>query len=218
MSNPVSEGFYFREGSLPLRRYLLRTHDFETTNFGPELAGKAPEVGDIPPEPVQSGLSRDHWEKQDGARGERSLERWPEEEVYCLKQENGRWVFPQTVVNLGESLDQALERDLTGLEGPFGGKVLDSWLVTKKPIGVYKDGDRRTFFLRSHILAGEPKLDPASPTSSWAWLIPSEIEDRLRSHGDEAMWQAIERILGSSTSADGQTLYPGRSSSSDANA
>lgn len=90
-------------------------------------------------------MPRDHWEQVDAERGERSLERKPEEEVFCLVQtkEGNQWTFPEIVLGQGETLDGAIESRITGTNGWFDGKTMDTWLVTKKPIGMIKKGKER---------------------------------------------------------------------------
>jgi len=114
---------------------------------------------------------RYEWAEKDSERGLKSLERLPEEEVFCmLELEGGKWGFPRTDVEKGEGLDEAVKRGLTGVEGSLGGEGLDSWIVTRKPVGLLVEGESRvsrsvsvmdthtdveqSFFLRSHILAG----------------------------------------------------------------
>ncbi|ORY28653.1 hypothetical protein BCR39DRAFT_534699 [Naematelia encephala] len=196
ISNPTPTNFYFRAGSLPARRFDLRTYEYESATFGKSIAGKAPDVGDIPGEPEVTVLPRDKWEKEDAARKEKSLERWPEEEIFCLVKEKGKWKFPTTRVQDQEVLHEAVDKRLTGVQGALGGEGLDSWLVTKKPIGVVKNGEERTFFLRSHVLAGEPKLSKSSPWSEWAWLSSAEVQARLRKQGDDAFWEDIKGLFG----------------------
>ncbi|OCF33231.1 hypothetical protein I316_04972 [Kwoniella heveanensis BCC8398] len=197
LSSPLPLDFYFKSGSLPLRRHLRAEHEYVKSIYGPRLAGSAPDVGDIPPETEYETTSRDHWEKTDGAqRGEKSLERFPEEEVYCLVRRGEKWVFPQTEVGKLEGLDEAVTRGLTGVEGSLGGKGMDSWIVTRKPVGVVKNGEQRTFFLKGHILAGQPTLSSASGYTSFAWLNASEVEIRLKEQGDEKLWDEIKGIFG----------------------
>jgi hypothetical protein len=100
-------------------------------------------VGDVPGEAPVEEVARDHWVKEDSERGEKSLERWPEEEVYCLVKDGKRWSFPSTTVERGEGLDEAVKRGLVGVEGKLGGQGMDSWLVTRKPVGLLKDGEAR---------------------------------------------------------------------------
>jgi large subunit ribosomal protein L46 len=54
----------------------------------------------------------------------------------------------------------------------------------------------QTFFLRSHILAGEPNPTSESGISTWAWLTPSEIEERLKGQGDEQVWERVQLMFG----------------------
>lgn len=147
LSSPLPLDFYFKTGSLPLRRHLVAEHAFVSETYGKKLSGKAPDVGDIPPETEYEIIERDRWEKADAKRGEKSLERKPEEEVYCLvlkgKDKEGKWAFPDVQVGKLEALDEAVTRGITGVEGSLGGKGMDSWLVTRKPVGMVKDGESR---------------------------------------------------------------------------
>jgi len=144
LSNPLPESFYFREGSLPHRRWQQSEWEYLNKTYGSIIAGPAPEVGDIPAERPVEETSRDHWEKNDAERGDKSLERFPEEEVFCLvEKKEGGWGFPEVVLKEGEGLHEAVEGRITGLDGWFGGKTMDSWLVTKKPIGFVKNGEER---------------------------------------------------------------------------
>jgi len=54
----------------------------------------------------------------------------------------------------------------------------------------------QTFFLRSHILAGEPKLSSSAAFSSWAWLTPKEVEEKLKAQGDEKIWEGLKAMFG----------------------
>jgi large subunit ribosomal protein L46 len=54
----------------------------------------------------------------------------------------------------------------------------------------------QTFFLRSHILAGEPQLSSKAEFSSWAWLTPKEVEEKLKAQGDEKIWEGIKAMFG----------------------
>ncbi|WWD18045.1 hypothetical protein CI109_102492 [Kwoniella shandongensis] len=207
LSSPLPLEFYFKSGSLPLRRHLLSDHEYSSKIYGPRIAGSAPDVGgDIPPETEYEILSRDHFENSDAEtkRGEKSLERYPEEEVFCLVQQeqNKKWTFPQTQVERLEALDEAVTEKVIGVEGSLGGIGMDSWLVTRKPVGVVKDGASRTFFLRGHILAGEPSLSSSSGYSAFAWLSAAEVEDRLRKQGDEKLWESIKGMFGKPESGE----------------
>ncbi|KAK1927709.1 hypothetical protein DB88DRAFT_478955 [Papiliotrema laurentii] len=197
LSNPLPEHFYFREGSLPHRRYQHAEWQYLKETYGPVIAGPEPSVGEIPPEREHEEMPRDHWEQVDAERGERSLERKPEEEVFCLVQtkEGNQWTFPEIVLGQGETLDGAIESRITGTNGWFDGKTMDTWLVTKKPIGMIKKGKERTYFLKSHILAGEPRLTKDAPWKSYAWLTKSELQARL-SEQKQNQWEDVRPVFG----------------------
>jgi large subunit ribosomal protein L46 len=141
ISNPPSQtnAFYFKAGSLPLRRFQQSQYESLKSTYGEKLAGAKPEIGDVPAENPVDFVSRDHWEKEDSKRGEKSLERFPEEEVYCVVKgkEGGKWEVPRVQVEVGESLDDAVGR-IRGIGGWMEGQTMDSWLVTRKPIGSLK--------------------------------------------------------------------------------
>ncbi|RSH77766.1 54S ribosomal protein L17 mitochondrial [Apiotrichum porosum] len=210
LSNPTATNFYFKPGSLPLRRFQEAEYAKEVEYYGAKLVGKAPDVGDVQPEPELVETARDHWAKADEARGETSLERCPEEELFCLIESKGKWTFPSTEVKAGEGLDEAVTARITGVDGALQGKSLDTWLVTRKPIGVVRDGEKRNFFLRSHILGGEPKLSKEAGWSKHAWLTAEEVEARLRKQGDDKVWDNVKAMFGCTTVARGEAPeHPG---------
>lgn len=142
LSNPPSQtnAFYFKSGSLPLRRFQTSQHQYLTDTYGSKLAGAAPDIGDVPSENPVQAFERDHWEKLDSKRGETSLERFPDQEVFCLgNTQAGKWEVPKVQMKQGESLDDAVGR-IRGIGGMMDGEHMDSWLVTRKPIGSMKDG------------------------------------------------------------------------------
>lgn len=143
LSNPLPTDFYFKSGSLALRRYLESEHQVEEKFYGSKIAGPTPDLGEIQPEPPLEEIPRDHWEKADAERGERSLERFPEEEVYFLVQSKGKWTFPSTSLQAGEGLDEAVTSRITGVTGQLGGQGMDTWLVTHKPVGLVRNGEER---------------------------------------------------------------------------
>ncbi|KAL1407484.1 hypothetical protein Q8F55_006917 [Vanrija albida] len=195
-SNPTNTSFYFKQGSLPQRRFLESQYETEVAYYGAEIAGQKPDVGEVQAEPELAVLDRDHWAKADAERGDRSLERAPEDEVYLVVESKGKWTFPSTPLQTGESLDEAVTSRIVGVEGSLGGSTLDTWLVTKKPVGVVRDGEARNFFLRSHILAGEPSLSKDSGYKTHAWLTAPEVEARLRKQGDDKVWESVKGMFG----------------------
>ena len=145
ISNPLPEDVYFSKGSLAHRRYQRAAYDSELDAFGPAIAGKQPNIGEIPPERPAQLLDRDHWANADLARGERSLERCPDEEVFCLVRSKSeeKWGFPEWKMRHNEGLHSTVIDNLTGVNGVMDGKTMDTWLITKKPIGfVRRDQER----------------------------------------------------------------------------
>lgn len=146
LANPVPTQFYFKPGSLPMRRFQLSNHASELATFGPKLAGKAPSLGDVPAEAEVQEVPRDQWAKDDAAkRKEKSLERYPEVEVYCLVKQKGKWTFPRVPIEFhrGEGLDETVRRGVLGVEGSLGGRGMDSWVVSRKPVGMTQEGEER---------------------------------------------------------------------------
>lgn len=143
LSNPPSQtnAFYFKAGSLPLRRFQTTQHEFLTKTYGEKLAGSALDIGDVPAESPVQAFERDHWVKADSKRGEKSLERHPDQEVFCVVKggKSGKWEIPKVGLKQGESLDDAIGR-IRGVGGMMDGEKMDSWLVTRKPIGSIKNG------------------------------------------------------------------------------
>lgn len=146
LSNPLSEEFYFKEGSLPHRRWRRSEWQYLKETYGDIIAGPEPDAGaEIQAERPVDEISRDHWEKEDSKRGEKSLERKAEDEVFCLVQgkEGGQWGFPEVDLGEGQTLHGVVQEKIVGEEGWLGGKTMDSWLVTKKPVGVSQEGEQR---------------------------------------------------------------------------
>lgn len=142
LSNPPAQTnpFYFKSGSLPSRRFQQTQYQYLTETYGSELAGSAPDLGDVPAESPVTPFARDHWEKQDSKRGEKSLERLPDQEVFCIvKSSEGKWEVPRVRLENGENLDDAIAR-IRGVGGMMDGEKMDSWLVTRKPIGSVESG------------------------------------------------------------------------------
>ena len=139
LSNPTPEGFYFKPGSLPLRRFQKQQFEYESTIFG-SLAGAAPEVDDIPVEKIDLP-TRNRWETQDLHRGEQSLNRLPEDELYLVVKQGSKWEFPSTEVERREGLDEAVKLRLLGPKGKLGGETMDAWVVTRSPVGWIKQSN-----------------------------------------------------------------------------
>ena len=53
----------------------------------------------------------------------------------------------------------------------------------------------QTYFLKSHILAGEPRLTKDAPWKSYAWLTKSELQARL-SEQKQNQWEDVRPVFG----------------------
>lgn len=195
LSNPVPTDFYFKPGSLALRRFLAAEHAVEDKIYGSKIAGPTPDLGEIQPEPPLQETSRDHWEKADAERGERSLERFPEEEVFFVVQAKGKWTFPSTSLKAGEGLDEAVNQRITGVAGQLDGKGMDTWLVTRKPVGLVRNGEERVSQSRRTRPSRGRTLRRKTPYRSslgsfaalTAELFPSLAHSRRRAQADQGV-------------------------------
>jgi len=115
--------------------------------------------------------------------------------LHTLEDGKGVWRFPQGDVEKGQFLHQAAQKDLLA----ECGDKMDTWIVGKAPIGVYKSQalsveaespERIVFFFKAHILAGQVTLE-GKDIRDFAWLTKQEIKTRVDSH----YWNSIEDIL-----------------------
>ncbi|KAF8636474.1 hypothetical protein AX17_003290 [Amanita inopinata Kibby_2008] len=149
LHNPFSYDFYFKQGSLLEKRFNQEERKRERRAFGPTfgvqeniseeervatktaletLAQQEGEGEELMPRVHPADTDRDH----------KSLDRKGRRNVYLLlqTQEGGRdiWRFPQSGLEKGELLHEAAYRDLH----VECGEHMDTWIVSRKPIGVYK--------------------------------------------------------------------------------
>jgi len=134
----------------------------------------------------------------DTNRDLKSLDRKGKRNIYLLlhTSENGQdsWRFPEGAVEKGELLHQAAQRDLH----VECGSNMDTWLVSRNPIGFYKpfpssdvlDVEKITFFFKAHIMAGQAKPD-AKAVQDFAWLTKQEIQTRVKLE----YWNGIKDVL-----------------------
>jgi len=124
----------------------------------------------------------------------KSLDRFGQRNLYLLLQKkvDGKnvWAFPEGGVQKDEDLHEAAERDLIVECGPD----MNSWIVTRKPVGVYQPPassvKSHTFFFKAHIMAGQPR--PAGKNIvDLAWLTKQEIEKRVEHH----YWIGVKDML-----------------------
>jgi large subunit ribosomal protein L46 len=71
---------------------------------------------------------------------------------------------------------------------------MNTWIVSRKPIGVYQapatGAETNTFFFKAHIMAGQAR--PAGKDAvDFAWLTKQEIEGRVDPH----YWAGVKDML-----------------------
>jgi large subunit ribosomal protein L46 len=141
---------------------------------------------------VEVPRKRGHYKRRAFARGE-----------HCALQ----------LTQIISSLLQSAARDLKGLCG----EGMDTWIVSRKPIGLYEiqppapdtsaspkvrlpllseckeiiPSSEKTsiFFFKAHIMAGQVK--PSTSVADFAWLTKKEIEKRV----DERYWEGVKDML-----------------------
>jgi large subunit ribosomal protein L46 len=138
LSNPPPLDFYYKKGSLTERRFMRSQWTREREAFGERLAGKKVDVGDIPAEEEVHLESRTEGdERAVGTEGRTEVERVGAGHVYLFVKDKrtGGWGLPVGGLEGKEALHEAAVRCVTdGL-----GKGMDTWLVTRKPIGVIEN-------------------------------------------------------------------------------
>ncbi|KAJ9127793.1 hypothetical protein QFC24_000076 [Naganishia onofrii] len=143
LSNPAPVEFFYKKGSLTERRFLRAQYEREREVFGERLAGRKVDVGDIPEEEGVKLLKRlESDEPRASVNGAEEVqegdmtkvERVGAGDVYLLVKEKstGRWGLPVGSLNEKEALHEAAVRNLS--EGL--GQGMDTWLVTRKPVGL----------------------------------------------------------------------------------
>ncbi|KAJ3501753.1 hypothetical protein NLJ89_g9197 [Agrocybe chaxingu] len=212
LHNPFPYDFYFKQGTLIETRFNIEERKREKLAFGPGFLEKE----DISEEKRQANIAAVEQLAQQEGEGEelvprthpadssgdvRSLDRQGKRNLYLLLHtvEDGaeKWRFPQGDVEKGQFLHQAAQKNLFA----ECKDEMDTWIVGKTPIGVYKSPQTEaspepitpkcvTFFFKAHIMAGQVK--PAKDNiKDFAWLTKEEVETRVDKH----YWDGIKDIL-----------------------
>ncbi|KAF9808972.1 hypothetical protein IEO21_07661 [Rhodonia placenta] len=208
--NPFPGDFYFKQGSLLEGKFAEEEKERERLAFGGPRFGKGKEPdGDsaaaTAPSMVEEVVSTESGEEcmprihEADIKGDvRSLDRQGERNLYLLlqgKDQSGRnvWRFPQGGIREGELLHEAAERDLHDECGPN----MDTWVVSRNPIGVYKPtidsispSQIYVFFYKAHIMAGQARPDGKN-ILDFAWLTKEEIQPRV----DQQYWSGVRDML-----------------------
>ncbi|KAK0228217.1 39S mitochondrial ribosomal protein L46-domain-containing protein [Armillaria fumosa] len=207
LHNPFPYDFYFKEGSILETRFNVEERKRERHAFGPlfgidddvdqekakaaraaaaQLAEQEGEFEEMVPRLHPSDVSQDT----------KSLDRKGKRNIYLLlKTLQDVWRFPQGGIEKNELLHQAAQRDLY----TECGQHMDSWIVSRNPVGVYKPPvpsipgqfirPEITFFFKAHIMAGQVR--PGEGVCDFAWLTKQEIEGKV----EKNYWDGIKDIL-----------------------
>ncbi|KAH7927741.1 hypothetical protein BV22DRAFT_1060488 [Leucogyrophana mollusca] len=205
LHNPFPYEFYFKQGSPLETRFNIEERRRERKAFGTPFGvdtsekSEATELAEASlrdedeetlPRIHEADLKNDF--KNLNRRGQRNLY------LMLLKKESGSdvWRFPQGGVNKGELLHHAATR---GLDAECG-THMDSWIVSRNPIGVFHPPSQEpridsaqqevVFFYKAHIMAGQVRPD-RTRTQDFAWLTKGEIGTRV----DPDYWLGIKDLL-----------------------
>ncbi|KAJ7184177.1 39S mitochondrial ribosomal protein L46-domain-containing protein [Mycena filopes] len=206
LHNPFPSEFYFKQGSLLEAHYNTEERRRERVAWGPTYAREE----DVSPEKraaEQAALDQMEMQERsddklmprvhpsDEARDYYSLDRKGRRNLYLLVQrpegEGSLWEFPRGPAQQGELLHQAAQRDFHAKCGHH----MDTWIVARKPIGVYKppvpesSPEHITFFFKAHIMAGQVR--PQTPLKDFAWVTKQEIEKRVK----KDYWEGVKDML-----------------------
>ncbi|KAJ6606588.1 hypothetical protein DFH09DRAFT_896899 [Mycena vulgaris] len=210
LHNPFPSEFYFTQGSLLEARFNVEERYRERIAWGRDYTKeedispetKAAEQAAIDQMALQERsdeklVSRVH--PSDKARDYKSLDRKGRRNLYLLVREGGdgrsSWGFPRGPAEQGELLHQAAQRDFLAKCGTH----MDSWIVARKPIGMYKHPipatleaptpEKITFFFKAHIMAGQVR--PGSTVKEFVWVTKQEIKTRVT----RDYWEGIKDML-----------------------
>ncbi|KAJ7043283.1 39S mitochondrial ribosomal protein L46-domain-containing protein [Mycena alexandri] len=206
LHNPFPSEFYFKQGSLLEAHYNAEERARERVAWGPKYAREE----DVSPEKraaEQAALDQTEMQEQsddklvsrvhpsDAARDYHSLDRKGRRNLYLLVERpsgaSSVWEFPRGETQQGELLHQAAHRDFHAQCGNH----MDTWIVARKPIGVYKppaletSPEDITFFFKAHIMAGQVR--PQLPLKDFVWVTKQEIEKRVK----KDYWQGVKDML-----------------------
>ena len=153
LSNPPPLDFYYKKGSLNERRFQRAQWVREKEALGERLAGKRIDVGDIPAEEEVTLEQRTEEDSRpssssSSSEGRTAVERVGAGHVYLFVKDKrtNAWGLPTGALEGKEALHEAAVRSVT--EGL--GKGMDTWLVTRKPIGLIEnEGENVRFVLPS---------------------------------------------------------------------
>ncbi|KAF7322656.1 50S ribosomal subunit L30 [Mycena chlorophos] len=209
LHNPFPTEFYFKPGSLLEAKFNSEERYRERVAWGPDYA-KGDEIDEAQRLAEKAVLEQIELQEQndeklvsrvhpsDTARDYHSLDRKGRRNVYLLVKRveegapKGVWEFPWGRAQRDELLHQAAARELEEKCGAH----MDTWIVARKPIGMYKppipaetDRENITFFFKANIMAGQVR--PGKSVTDFAWVTKQEVEKRV----DGQYWESVKDML-----------------------
>ncbi|KAJ7470379.1 39S mitochondrial ribosomal protein L46-domain-containing protein [Mycena latifolia] len=212
LHNPFPSDFYFTQGSLLEARFNVEERHRERVAWGPNYV-KGQVISAEAKASEQSALDQMALQEQnddrlmprvhpsDGARDYQSLDRKGRRNLYLLVREiedgKAAWGFPRGPAVEGELLHQAAQRDFLAKCGNH----MDTWIVSRKPIGMYKrpiparsptpapGPEKITFFFKAHIMAGQVR--PGQTIKEFVWVTKQEIKTRV----PRDYWEGVKDML-----------------------
>ena len=110
LSNPIPTEFYFKKGSLTERRFSRAQWQREKAVLGEKLAGKQPDVGELPveEEPKLNAREQEGEVEEPSAEGAKKIERQGEGNLYLMVKDkkSGNWSLPTGGLEKGEALHE----------------------------------------------------------------------------------------------------------------
>ncbi|KIY43692.1 hypothetical protein FISHEDRAFT_52784 [Fistulina hepatica ATCC 64428] len=218
LHNPFPSSFYFKQGSLLRARFeaeeLKRERDAFGSAFGKRKVKVSREVEMANNAAIEQLMNQEGEGERlsprrspaDFEKDYKSLDRLGPRNLYLLLQTNKNdprsWRFPQGGLEKGELLHQAAQRDLFR----ECGNKMDTWIVGRNPIGMYKPAaasvpnvplqelslrQKIVFFFKVHIMAGQCHLNPELNLADFAWLTKQEIQNRM----SPDYWDGVKDML-----------------------
>ncbi|KIK18315.1 hypothetical protein PISMIDRAFT_632200 [Pisolithus microcarpus 441] len=205
LHNPFPYDFYFKQGSPLETRFNIEERRRERRAFGAPFGTVKLEERDEATELMEMSM-RDETDESmpriheaDLKDDLKNLNRKGQRNLYAMLRtnENGKdvWRLPTGPVEKGEPLHiSAIRR----LEDECG-RNMDTWLVSRNPIGVYHppklnvsepEAKNAVFFYKAHILAGQVR-PKQSRYQDFAWLTKGEIRRII----DDEYWNGIRDML-----------------------
>ncbi|TPX70821.1 hypothetical protein SpCBS45565_g01488 [Spizellomyces sp. 'palustris'] len=185
-SRPFHREFYFKKGSTAEQRWL-DAQDAAATAAERLEGGRTPLVQ--PRDEELAGLeTAERVTEADKGGDVKSLDRALERTLYLVvkKADNGSWEFPAGPLEGEEVLHEGATRHLHSEVG----SSLETWVVGRTPVGHLSAQDKKTFYMKAHILSG--KIEPNKRfTQDFAWLTKQELKEYLQ----PAYYEQVHKML-----------------------